>query len=213
MRDLPATVLTATIWTYWFCVGVMIVRIRRKTRKLSGVVPKQRLEQFMWVIWVPLVFAWMALPYLAATGAGPPWALPDFARAPGYLTLRWVVAIVALASLALSIECWMRMGKSWRMAVAPDQKTDLVTTGLYGYIRHPIYALSILLMLCSALIVPTVPMALVAAIHVLLMLVKARNEEQFLRDTMGEIYEGYCRQTGRFVPRFGARASKLEGSR
>ena len=212
MRDLPATVLTATIWTYWFCVGVMIVRIRRKTRRLSGVVPKQPLEQFMWVIWVPLVLAWMALPYVAATSARAPWALPDFAREPGYLTLRWSAAIVALACLALSIECWIRMGKSWRMAVAPDQKTDLVTTGLYGYIRHPIYALSILLMLCSALIVPTVPMAIVAAVHVLLMLVKARNEEHFLRATMGETYEGYCRQTGRFVPRFGARGSKLEGS-
>ena len=43
MKDFPATVLTATIWTYWFCVGVMAVRVRRRTRKLSGVVPKQRL--------------------------------------------------------------------------------------------------------------------------------------------------------------------------
>jgi hypothetical protein len=71
MKDLPATVLTATVWTYWFCVGVMVVRIRRKTRKLSGVVPKQRLEQFMWLVWVPLVLAWMALPYLAATAPAP----------------------------------------------------------------------------------------------------------------------------------------------
>jgi hypothetical protein len=39
MKDLPATVLAATIWTYWVCVGVMAVRVRRRTRKLSGVVP------------------------------------------------------------------------------------------------------------------------------------------------------------------------------
>lgn len=212
MNDLPVAVLTATIWTYWFSVGVMIVRIRRKTRKLSGVVPKQPLEQLMWVVWVPLVFAWVALPYLAATSARAPWALPDFAREQGYLALRWIAAIVGLACLALSVECWARMGKNWRMAVTPDQKTDLVTTGLYAHIRHPIYALSILLMFCSALIVATVPMATVAAVHVVLMLIKAHNEERFLTATLGSAYESYSRQTGRFVPRFGARRSKLEGS-
>ena len=207
MKDFPATVLTATIWTYWFCVGVMAVRVRRRTRKLSGVVPKQRLEQFMWLIWVPLVFAWMALPYLAATGARAPWGLPGFAGEAGFLLLRWIAALAAVACLALTIECWIRMGKNWRMAVTPDQQTELVTSGLYGRIRHPIYALSILLMACSALIVPTLPMALVAVVHIALMLVKARNEERFLLAAKGEAYARYCRRTGRFIPRFGAGSS------
>ena len=154
----------------------------------------------------------MALPYLAATGARAPWALPGFAHAPGILALRWIAALIAVACLALTIECWIRMGKNWRMAVTPDQQTDLVTSGLYGHIRHPIYALSVLLMLCSALVVPTVPMVAIAAVHVLLMVVKARNEERFLLGAKGEAYARYCRMTGRFVPRFGARKSKLEGS-
>jgi protein-S-isoprenylcysteine O-methyltransferase Ste14 len=54
-------------------------------------------------------------------------------------------------------------------------------------------------------------MVVVAAVHVLLMLVKARNEERFLLGAKGEAYASYCRRTGRFVPRFGARKSKLEG--
>jgi protein-S-isoprenylcysteine O-methyltransferase Ste14 len=166
----------------------------------------------MWVVWVPLVFAWMALPYLAATSARPPWALPDFARAPGYPALRWSAAIVGVVCLALTIECWIRMGRNWRMAVTPDQKTELVTTGLYGYIRHPIYALSILLMLCSAAVVPTIPMAGVAVVHILLMFTKARNEERFLLGAQGDAYARYCRRTGRFVPRFGARQSGRGGA-
>ena len=212
MKDLPATVLTATIWTYWFCVGVMVVRVRRRTRKLSGVVPKQRLEQFMWLIWVPLVFAWMALPYLAARGARAPWGLPGIAGEPGLLALRWIAALIAVACLAFTIEYWTRMGKNWRMAVTPDQQTELVTSGLYGRIRHPIYALSILLMACSALIVPTLPMAIVAVVHVVLMLVKARNEERFLLAAKGPVYASYCRRTGRFIPRFGAGTPESERS-
>jgi protein-S-isoprenylcysteine O-methyltransferase Ste14 len=212
MRDLPATVLAVTIWAYWFCVGVMIVRVRKRTRKLPGVVPKQTLERFMWVVWVPLLVAWMTLPYLAATRGQGPWALPELARDPAYAALRWVAAAIGVACLALSIECWTRMGRNWRMAVTPDQKTELVTTGLYGYIRHPIYALSILLMLCSVAVVPTAAMAVVAAIHVALMLAKARNEERFLRGAHGEAYARYCRRTGRFFPRLSARGSDREGA-
>jgi protein-S-isoprenylcysteine O-methyltransferase Ste14 len=201
MKDLPAAILTATIWGYWLCVGAMIVRVRRKTRKAPGVVPQQGLERVMWLVWVPLVVAWMALPYLGATRSAAPWALPAFARDPSWLALRGVAAALGVASLAASIECWLRMGSRWRMAVVPGEKTELVTGGLYAYVRHPIYALSIALMLLSALVVPTVPMLAVAAVHVGLMVAKARNEEAFLLGVHGAGYERYRARTGRFLPR------------
>ena len=72
------------------------------------------------------------------------------------------------------------MGRNWRMAIAPDQQTELVTTGLYRLVRHPIYALSILLMTCTVVVVPTLPVAAMAVVHIGLMLTKARNEERFL---------------------------------
>jgi len=204
MKDVPCIVLAATVWAYWTCVGIMIVRVRRLTRKLSGIVPSQRVEQLMWIVWVPLVAAWMSLPYIAAKSSAPPWGLPDFARAAPLTALRWAAAGVGVACLALSIECWLRMGKSWRMAVTPDQQTELVTTGLYGYVRHPIYALSILLMLCTVVVTPTAPVAAMAAIHIGLMIVKARNEERFLAVRHGAPYRRYLQRTGRFVPRLRA---------
>jgi protein-S-isoprenylcysteine O-methyltransferase Ste14 len=213
MKDLPGIVLTATIWAYWACVGALAVRVRRRTRKLAGILPSQRIEQLMWLIWIPLVAAWMTLPYLAATRVGRPWGLPEFAQLGPYAALRWVGAAVGVACLVLSIECWLRMGASWRMAVTPDQKTELVTTGLYGRVRHPIYALSILLMLCTVSVVPTLPVAVMAVIHIVLMHVKARNEERFLTDMHGNVYVQYCRRTGRFFPRARATSPETSGSR
>jgi protein-S-isoprenylcysteine O-methyltransferase Ste14 len=207
MQDFPAGALTATIWAYWLCVGVMIVRVRRKTRKQPGVVPQQGLERVMWLVWVPLVVLWGALPYLAATRSVAPWAVPEFARASSWGPVRWTAVAVAVACLALSIECWLRMGSRWRMAVVPGERTELVTDGLYAWIRHPIYALSIILMIASAVIVPTGPMLGVAAIHLCLMVIKARNEEAFLREVHGETYARYCAQTGRFLPRLSRRAT------
>lgn len=206
MKDLPCIVMAATVWAYWFCVGAMIVRVRRRTRKLSGIVPSQRLEQFMWIVWLPLVAAWALLPYVAAGSSHAPWQLPTWARDLPYGALRWLAVAVGLICLGLSIHCWLRMGRNWRMAVAPDQQTDLVTTGLYRLVRHPIYALSILLMVCTLLAVPTWPVSLMAALHIGLMLTKARNEERFLVGRHGAAYRSYMQRTGRFVPRLRALA-------
>jgi protein-S-isoprenylcysteine O-methyltransferase Ste14 len=95
------------------------------------------------------------------------------------------------------------MGRNWSMAIIPDQKTELVTSGLFGWVRHPIYSLSILLMMCTAVVVSTVPMVLLAVLHVTLMNLKAQNEERHLTARHGLSYGNYCNQVGRFVPRLG----------
>jgi protein-S-isoprenylcysteine O-methyltransferase Ste14 len=93
------------------------------------------------------------------------------------------------------------------MAVTSHERTELVTTGMYAYLRHPIYAFSIALMACTAVIVATPPMLVVAAIHVVLMVLKARNEERYLLGVHGDVYRNYCRRTGRFLPRLWAQDS------
>lgn len=202
MKDPPLFLLTATIWAYWLCVGGLVVRARRKTRTLAGALPEQRLEQGMWVVWVPLVVAWAVLPYLAATRSEPLFAVPGFARHdPAFAALRWAAAVGGVLCLLATIACWRRMGKSWRMAVTPRERTELITTGPYARLRHPIYALSILLMLCSTIVVATALMLAVAAVHVALMILKARNEERFLLSAHGEAYRRYMQRTGRFFPR------------
>lgn len=203
MADLPLGVLTATVWIYWSCVAYMIVRIKRRHRKFVGV-PEQTLERFMWLIWVPLVILWMALPWQALRHATGLLALPEFARGGGLvMAVRLGAAIGAVICLAFTIRCWIEMGKDWRMEASRDN-THLITDGLFSRIRHPIYAFSVLLMLCSATILPSAPMLAIATIHVLLMNIKARNEERHLLQSHGEAYAHYIAHTGRFFPRLGS---------
>jgi protein-S-isoprenylcysteine O-methyltransferase Ste14 len=130
--------------------------------------------------------------------------LPAFARAePLYAALRWLAMIIGLACLGLSIKSWLRMGKDWRMDVSVDEKMPLITDGMFRYIRHPIYAFQVVLMLCTLVIVPTLPMLIVAATHITIMNIKARNEEHHLLQAHGERYAHYVAKTGRFFPRVG----------
>ena len=117
-----------------------------------------------------------------------------------------VAAACAVASLLVTIRCWLRMGDDWRMDIG-TRKTALITDGLFRLIRHPIYAFSMLLMVCSALVVPTAPMIVIAAIHLTLMNLKARNEEHHLFTVHGEAYQRYLARTGRFFPRLSSRDS------
>jgi len=202
MNDLPAVITTATIWAYWIGVGVMIVRVKRHSRKTPILTPAQPLERLMGLIFLPIVALWIMLPWLAQTRTGALLAMPDFVtRMPVYGALRWLAAIVAVACLVATAKCLARMGKDWRMAVAVGEKTNLITDGPFRRIRHPIYAFSILLMICTVVVVPTLPMLVVAAAHIAWMNVKARNEERYLLQTQGDDYGRYVQRTGRFFPR------------
>lgn len=201
MRDWPGVVLVATVWAYWIGVGLMIVRVHRKTHKLGGLVPEQSLERAMWLVWVPVVAAWLTLPYLALVRTHPPLAMPPFARlAAGYAALRLVAAACAVGALLLTSLCWSRMGTGWGMGVSTTAGETLITDGMFRYVRHPIYALSMLLMICSMIVAPTVPMLVIGAIHLVLLQIKARNEERHLMAVHGDAYRGYLARTARFLP-------------
>ena len=104
MNDLQAVLLAIVICAYWSYVGALAVRVRRRTRKLAGIVPSQPLEQAMWLLWVPLVRARRLLPGLATQRSDGPWALPAFARETPYALLRWAGAGLALLCLQFIAE-------------------------------------------------------------------------------------------------------------
>jgi len=206
IRDIPGAMLAATIWTYWLGVGLMVFRVHRKSRRLGGLVPEQPVERLMWIIWVPLVTAWLTLPYLSLVRRNAWLHTPAFALTdPVYSGLRWAAAAVALLCLLLTAWCWARMDANWSMAVSERERGELIADGLFSRVRHPIYALSIKLMLCSAVIVATPPMVAIAVVHIVLTYFKARNEERHMLKMHGDAYARYVRRTGRFIPRLGAR--------
>ena len=189
--DVPTLVVLLTIWAYWAIVVAMVIRRRRHTRKMSGVLPEQGLETLMWIVWIPLIAVWLALPWLALTHESGTLALPAFATADAYTALRCMAAAAGVAALYGSVRSWRQMGRHWTMAVTRDETSTLLTGGMFSRVRHPIYALSIGLMLATLAVVPTWPMLVVAIVHVGLMSLKARNEEQFMLGAHGEDYARY----------------------
>lgn len=205
MIDWPSAVLSGTLSAYWSGVVLFAVVNLWRYRRLAGIWPRDRVERIMWPFWVPLIALWIALPWLALR-RGHSWlGLAANAHSlPGLQALRLVATLLGFGCFVATVVCWSRMGKNWSVAVVPGQKTELVRNGPYAVVRHPIYALSIALMICSVVVIPTLPMLALAMLHLPFVRIKARNEERYLRAVHGGVYTNYCRRTGRFFPRMRA---------
>lgn len=205
----PAALAGLVVALYWGTVLYMLLRSRRRSGAVRvRFVPAQRLEQLLWLAWVPLIGAWLVLPWVAmglSPGRSAWLALPNWSGTWAVSVVRLAGAALALAALILTLRCWAHMGRHWRMAVDPAAESRLLVDGPFARVRHPIYALGILMMLGTLLAVPTSAMLLIAGVHWGLLCGKARNEERFLSDHFGAAYAEYCRRTPRFVPRSAAR--------
>jgi len=98
----------------------------------------------------------------------------------------------------------MAMGSSWRIGVDPDERTELVTGGIFSLCRNPIYTFMMIAWVGFALLVPSwVALAagvlLISGIQVQVRLV----EEPHMIRTHGESYLAWARRVGRFLPGVG----------
>src|SRR6185436_12503150 len=139
MQNLPLAILAGTVSTYWLWVGVMVVRIRRKMHTDVGLLPQQPFERLLWLFYVPMVAAWIVVPWATLEGSRAVPEVPAFAvREPAYVALRWIAAIVAVISLVATIRVWGQMGSRWRMDVSVEGNAELIVDGFFARVRHPI---------------------------------------------------------------------------
>jgi protein-S-isoprenylcysteine O-methyltransferase Ste14 len=203
--DLPAILIGLIIGAYWARVLKLVFKHRRESGRAANFVPPELLGRALRIIWYPTVALWIAVPFIV--GFRPRSFSPEHARglllglAPLGQIVAWLGVALAFACFIATLICWKRMGKSWRMGIDPNEKTQLVFTGPYAYVRHPIYALSSWMMIGSVLAVPTISMCILAIIHILFLQWEARREEKYLVQLHGPGYAEYLSHVGRFIPR------------
>jgi protein-S-isoprenylcysteine O-methyltransferase Ste14 len=88
----------------------------------------------------------------------------------------------------------------WSSRVTRKADHRLVDTGPYAWVRHSIYAGTILATLATATIFGTVLALAGATLMTISWYIKARLEEQFLCDQLGEDYDTYSRHVPMLLP-------------
>ncbi|MFW5418044.1 isoprenylcysteine carboxylmethyltransferase family protein [Nocardiopsis sp. CNT-189] len=135
----------------------------------------------------------------AAAAAGVPPAPPALPAAVGRAGLGAMAAGLALVLLSQAA-----MGASWRVGVDAGERTDLVTTGVFGLVRNPVFTAMGLLLAGMAAAVPTPVSAAALAAFIAAVQIQVRVvEEPYLAAAHGEAYRRYAGRTGRFLPGLG----------
>jgi protein-S-isoprenylcysteine O-methyltransferase Ste14 len=112
--------------------------------------------------------------------------------------------VIAVIGIAATVYAQLDMGDSWRIGVDKNETTTLVRTGVFGWVRNPIFTAMMMFGLGFALMTPN-PLALIGfALLVVTIELQVRVvEEPYLMTTHGDTYRDYLAGVGRFIPGVG----------
>jgi protein-S-isoprenylcysteine O-methyltransferase Ste14 len=109
--------------------------------------------------------------------------------------------LLAFLGFAVTIVAQLEMRDSWRVGVDSREATPLVTVGLFGMVRNPIYSGALLATAGLLLMVPNVLSAVAFGLLLVGIQIQVRRvEEPHLRRLHRETYLAYARTVGRFMP-------------
>jgi protein-S-isoprenylcysteine O-methyltransferase Ste14 len=117
---------------------------------------------------------------------------------PGFWPF-WLGASV-VAGLLFAVWAREHLGSNWSRSVTIKQGHDLITTGPYAVVRHPIYTGILAGFLGTAIALSQVRGFIVFVLIFLILWVKLRMEEQWMCSQFGETYATYAHQTAALVP-------------
>jgi protein-S-isoprenylcysteine O-methyltransferase Ste14 len=113
--------------------------------------------------------------------------------------LGWIGVALCLLGFSLAINARRHLGRNWGLPMSRKEQPELVTSGPYALIRHPIYTGLILAMLGSAIGVNLfwLPLLVVVGGY---FIYSARREETNMLQLFPEQYADYRARTGMLVP-------------
>ncbi|MBC8523859.1 MAG: isoprenylcysteine carboxylmethyltransferase family protein [Chlorobium phaeobacteroides] len=147
----------------------------------------QRSMFFLW-IFIVVSYAWY-----------PSWM--NVLKLPFPLWLRYGGAGAGFMAFVLLIATMKSLGRYWSPLPQLMEGHELITSGPYRFVRHPMYAAMMVLFVSFALVTANVLVTISSLLAILLTLKWCNKEERMLMDHFGDEYREYMKHSGRFFPR------------
>jgi protein-S-isoprenylcysteine O-methyltransferase Ste14 len=164
-------------WIYWFASSVNVKRGRTRWGQFAG-------------IRVAIVLIVLLLVRVKVF------------KAHAVTTDHWLEGVgLAIFAAGLALAVWARLyiGRNWGMPMSQKDEPELVTTGPYRKVRHPIYSGIILAMVGTAVAVSVYWLIAVALLGGYF-IYSAFMEERYMAGQFPDSYPDYKRSTKMLVP-------------
>ncbi|MEE9130254.1 MAG: isoprenylcysteine carboxylmethyltransferase family protein [Phycisphaerales bacterium] len=118
--------------------------------------------------------------------------------------LRFGGAGLGVAAIGLFVWMFKHLGANVTATAQTRPDAQLVTTGPYRWIRHPMYVFGFIWFLAIVVLTASWFIAVTSAAGFSFLLIRCRREETNLIEKFGDEYRAYMQRTGRFFPRLGS---------
>jgi protein-S-isoprenylcysteine O-methyltransferase Ste14 len=116
--------------------------------------------------------------------------------------LAFAVVTLAFGSAMLGLLAVRELGKQWSLTARVLDTHELVQSGPFAHVRHPIYSALLGLLLATGLALSTALLTAIAVgFYVAGTLWRVSREEALLRGHFGPAYDEYARRVPRLIPR------------
>jgi protein-S-isoprenylcysteine O-methyltransferase Ste14 len=176
-------------WAAWLLIWIAL------SRRVKQVVRREAVSSRILHIGPMIVAAGLLL---FSTPTGGTWLeVPVLRRAP------WMVftgALLVIAGLGFAVWARLILAGNWSGMVTLKRGHELIRTGPYALVRHPIYTGLLTAMLGNAVTIDEVRGVLAFAVITAAFLNKLRTEEAFMEQAFGERYAAYKAEVRTLIP-------------
>jgi protein-S-isoprenylcysteine O-methyltransferase Ste14 len=183
-----ARALIPVLWILWVGYWIVAARAASQTRQRES--RASRLSHFAPTI---LGGVFLGVP----NSLGPELERQFHAHTPAWL---WIATVLVAIGLGFSVWARAWLGRNWSAEVAVKKDHELVRSGPYALVRHPIYTGVLLALVGSALAVDKWRGLIGLLLLVVAFLRKMVIEERFMQAEFGETYTRYRNEVPALIP-------------
>lgn len=163
-----------------------------KSRAMKyGIARGENHVQFLILALLSTVGVGFLLPFFAGRQLGP---------IPLAEKIRYVGVVIFLSGYAIRVIATKKLRKQFSFLVTIQENHQLITSGIYSMIRHPVYLGTILAVAGMFLVFPTWYGLLFVALYTSLLAHRISLEEKLLLKTFGSVFEEYSTKSFRLIP-------------
>jgi protein-S-isoprenylcysteine O-methyltransferase Ste14 len=126
----------------------------------------------------------------------------DFANYTLPAWASWLGVLILAAGLFIFWRAHADLGLNWSPTLEIREKHELITRGIYGVIRHPMYASQWLVAIAQPLLLHNwIAGFLNLLAFIPFYFIRVKAEEQMMLDSFGAQYQEYVKKTGGVLPK------------
>lgn len=127
----------------------------------------------------------------------------DFANYTLPLWAGWLGVVIITGALVVFWRSHADLGLNWSPSLEIREKHELITRGIYGVIRHPMYASQWLWVIAQPLILQNwIAGWLDLIVFIFFYTLRVKAEEQMMLEQFGDQYRSYMQNVGAVIPKF-----------